>query len=1181
MKIFTKLSLVMLLMIVVGRANAQNNFWTDVSEASLQSSSQKRVIIPEKGRTLTLNLTGLEQFLNSAPLEFSTAAKNSEIKLAIPMPGGGFQSFAIVASSMMEPGLTAMVPSIKTFGGQGIEDRTATIKIDITPFGFHAMILSSEGGAVFIDPYFRIAGSGYISYYKKDFKSTKKLIEGERYFSQEKQKTKYQQRIQAGPCIAGVLKKYRLAVACTGEYAVAVGGTTKELALAAIVTSVNRVNGIYEKELDIRLTLVDSNLKVVFITPTTDVFTGNNDAGVLINESQKVITDSIGSTKFDIGHTFSTGGGGLAGLGVVCVDAQKASGITGSSTPTGDPYDVDFVAHEIGHQFGATHTFNANTGNCAGNGEKTTNVEPGSGTTIMAYAGICGINDLQVNSDPQFHTISLGQINAYIMGTGNLCAVPTNTGNSAPAVNAGADFIIPKSTPFIVTGSATDPNGDALTYSWEEMDFGGLYGNASSPSGNAPLFRSFAPVTSTSRFFPKLTSIVNNATTLGEVLPNYGRNINLRLTARDNKAGGGGVCSDDMLITVNGTAGPFIVTSPNTATSWDVGSFKTITWNVSGTDIAPISASQVNISLSTDGGFTFPILLAANTPNDGSEEIKVPNNLTSFARIRVMASGNIFFDMSNANFTIKNASTTEFIFNNPAVVTSCNGVNPSVILKTSGLNGYSTPITLSADGLPAGTTVTFSANPVTPGQDVVITLQGTLSNGKYIITINGVSGSITKSQNLEFVVGPLTTTATLNAPPNNSIGQALVPNFAWSSVSGASSYNLEVSTTSNFAGLVQSASNLTSTSYSFSTPFAEGTEYYWRVSANNLCGGGTPSAGFRFKTVSTVCASPVISADVPKNIDSTGTPTVISTLNIPNGVIISDLNVVGLKGTHKFISDIGIKLTSPNNTTVILFDQICDAEQNFDLNLDDESATASFPCPPINGVTVRPTEPLSAFDGQASTGTWTLTIKDYFDGDGGNLTGWGLSICSNVSTPLPVNWLSFTAQKSNNTQVSLQWSTANETKNHFYIVERSTDGVTFNSIGKLAGGNNLNRLQQYYYNDLKPYAGTNFYRLKQVDLDGQFTYSSVAKVTLDRSGQTWTIYPNPAHGQSNIRLLDNMKKVNIALTDASGKIVYRTYLPSAKVGQQITLPLQGLAKGIYIIKMETETESRSDKIVVQ
>ena len=186
-----------------------------------------------------------------------------------------------------------------------------------------------------------------------------------------------------------------------------------------------------------------------------------------------------------------------------------------------------------------------------------------------------------------------------------------------------------------------------------------------------------------------------------------------------------------------------------------------------------------------------------------------------------------------------------------------------------------------------------------------------------------------------------------------------------------------------------------------------------------------------------------------------------------------------------------------------------------------------------------------------------------------------------MSTPLPVNWLSFTAQKSNNTQVSLQWSTANETKNHFYIVERSTDGVTFNSIGKLAGGNNLNMLQQYYYNDLKPYAGTNFYRLKQVDLDGQFTYSSVAKVTLDRSGQTWTIYPNPAHGQSNIRLLDNMKKVNIALTDASGKIVYRTYLPSAKVGQQITLPLQGLAKGIYIIKMETETESRSDKIVVQ
>ena len=1179
MKIFTKLSLVMVLLIVVGRANSQNNFWTDVSESSLRSSSQKRVIIPEKGRTLTLFKEGLQQFLNSVPAEFSPAAKNSKVKLAIPMPSGGFQTFNIVSSSMMEPSLAALVPSIRTYSGQGIEDPTATIKIDVTPFGFHAMILSSEGGAVFIDPYFRSIGSGYISYYKKDFKSTKKLIENQRYFAQEKQKNKYQERAQAGPCIAGVLKSYRLAVACTGEYAQAVGATTKELALAAIVTSVNRVNGIYEKELDIRLTLVDSNLKIVFVDPLTDKFNGNNESGILIDESQKVITDSIGSLNFDIGHTFSTGGGGIAGLGVVCKNAQKASGITGSSMPAGDPYDIDFVAHEIGHQFGATHTFNANTGNCSGNGDKETNVEPGSGSTIMAYAGICGINNLQVNSDPQFHAISLQQINAYISGTGNLCAMPTNTGNTAPVVNAGANFIIPKSTPFIVNGSATDANNDPLTYSWEEMDFGGIYGNASSPSGNAPLFRSFAPVASTFRFFPKLSSIVNNTTTFGEALSNYGRNINLRLTARDNKDGGGGVCSDDMLITVNGSAGPFVVNSPNTATSWDVGSFKTVTWNVSGTDAAPISTSQVNISLSTDGGFTFPILLAANTPNDGSEEIKVPNNITTQARVRVMASGNIFFDMSNTNFTLKNATTTEFIFNNPSVVTSCNGINPFTILKTSGLNGYNTPINLTADGIPAGTTVLFSSNPVTPGQDVTVTLQGTLAQGKYIITVNGASGSITKSQNLEFVVGPLSTAATLNVPASNAIGQPVVPNFAWSSVSGASSYNLEVASNSTFANVVQSATNIITTNFTLPSPLAEATEYFWRIKANNICGSGTPSTGFRFKTVSTVCASPVVSTDVPKVIPDSGKVT--STINIVNGVIISDLNVVGLKGTHEFISDIGIKLTSPNNTTVILFDEICDNELSFDLNLDDESATVAFPCPPINGVTVRPTEELRAFDGQASTGTWTLTIEDFFKGDAGSLTSWGLSICSNVASPLPVNWLSFTAQKNNKKQVNLQWSTANETKNHYYTIERSADGVSFSSIGKLAGGNNLSMLQQYYFNDLKPYTGINFYRLKQVDLDGQFSYSSVVKVTLDKTSQTWTIYPNPAHNQSTIRLLDNMKNINIGLTDASGKIVYRTYLPSGKVGEQIKLPLQNLAKGIYILKIETETESRSDKIIVQ
>lgn len=1182
MKISTKITLVFLQLFIFSIVRAQNNFWSDVSEASLRTGTQKRAIIPEKSRTLLLDLSQIKTFLNTAPKEFSTAARSKQNVLLIPMPYGGFQRFNIVESNMMEPGLAAIVPDIKTFGGQGIDDPTATIKIDVTSFGFHAMILSPVGGSVFIDPYSRNSVSGYISYYKKDYKSSKKLIEKGYKESLEKiDETTNRQRTQAIVCVGATLKTYRLAVACTGEYAAAVGATTPAQALSAIVTSVNRVNGIYEKELDIRLVLVANNIKVVFTNAATDKFQGNDDAEILIDESQKVITDSIGTANFDIGHTFSTGGGGLAGLGVVCKASEKANGITGSPVPAGDPYDVDFVAHEMGHQFGAEHTFNANTGNCSGNGELTTNVEPGSGTTIMAYAGICGSNDLQLNSDPQFHAISFGQITAYITGPGNACAVPSVTGNASPVVNAGNDYIIPKSTPFLLTGSATDPNNDALTYSWEEMDFGGSFGNATNPSGQAPLFRSFPPVIGSFRFLPKLSTIISNSSQLGEVLPSYGRTINFRLTARDNRSGGGGVCSDDMKITVNGATGPFLVTSPNTATSWDVSTFKTITWNVAGSNAAPVSCANVTIQLSTDGGLTFPITVLASTPNDGNEEIRVPNNVTTQARIRVMAIGNIFFDMSNTNFAIKAVATPDFIFNDPPTTIKCDGVNPSVLLKTSGLGGYTTPINLTAAGNPAGTNVLFSANPVTPGNDVNVTLEGNLAPGQYIITVNGASGSINKSINLIFIVGAPTENASLNSPANNSTGQPYSPTFNWSAVNGASSYQLEISTTSNFAATVQSINNITATSYALTTPLAENTEYYWRIRASNSCGSGAASSPALFKTFAQICATPVASTDVPKSISASGTPTVNSNLTITDGVIISDINVVGLKGTHDYVSDIGITLTSPNNTTVTLFDRICDDELAFDLNLDDESAVTSFPCPPTGGATVRPTEALSAFDGQSSLGKWVLSVHDYYDTDGGLLTGWGLRICSNVATPLPVNWLTFTGQKGESNTVSLQWSTANEVKNHHYEIERSADGVNFSSIGSMAGGNNPTMLQQYFFNDMKPYAGVNFYRLKQIDKDGQFSYSAVVKVTIESSKMMWTVYPNPAHDQSTIRVLSNLTKVNIALTDASGKMVYRRYIASAKAGEQIVLPLSNLAKGIYLLKVESGPQTKSDKIVVQ
>ena len=377
----------------------------------------------------------------------------------------------------------------------------------------------------------------------------------------------------------------------------------------------------------------------------------------MISESQSIITSKIGSANFDIGHTFSTGGGGLAALGCVCTTSQKASGITGSPSPVGDPYDVDYVAHEMGHQFGGNHTFAAATGSCSGNSNSATRMEPGSGVTIMAYAGIClATNDLAANSIAYFHSISFDEIMAYSnVGNGDGCAVMTTTTNQPPSVTIpAATYSVPVSTPFTLTGSATDPNGDSLTYSWEELDAGAI-GNWD--TGNKPYFRSYNPVISSSRTFPSQSIILAGPTgyklTRGEYLPSTAQTLNFRLTARDNKMGGGGVCYSSTKVVIT-TAGPFAVTYPNaTGIVWKGASSQTVTWDVKGTDAGTINCAKVNILISLDGGITFTTVLS-DTDNDGTEMINVPQVPTTktTCRIKVEAAGNIFFDINDNDFTI-------------------------------------------------------------------------------------------------------------------------------------------------------------------------------------------------------------------------------------------------------------------------------------------------------------------------------------------------------------------------------------------------------------------------------------------------------------------------------------------------------------------------------------------------
>lgn len=624
-----------------------------------------------------LDREALQFVFSNAPEESAVSNRTSSLIVELPMPDGTFQEFRVVKTDVMHPDLAVRYPEIVTYGGQGITDPHATAKFDFTPFGFHAMILS-PGNTVFIDPFSLQDPDHYMVYYKRDFISGKQFNCG---VPENNSLVDFGDDVETGSVSRSIgteLKTYRLAMAATGEYTAVFGGTVAG-ALAAIVTSVNRVTGVYEREFAIRMVLIANTDTLIFTNAATDPY-DNNDGGVMLGQNQTTVTARIGGPNYDIGHVFSTGGGGIAGLGVVCYFALKAQGVTGSPAPYGDPFDIDYVAHEIGHQFGGNHTFNCEVGSCSGNRSFTTAYEPGSGSTIMAYAGICGNNNLQSNSDDYFHTKSFDEIITYTTtGVGNACPVVTSTGNNPPVINPGANYIIPYLTPFRLTGDATDPDGDPVTYCWEQYNLGPA-GTWSAPAGNAPIFRSFDPTTNPVRLFPKLNNILNNNQTIGEVKPSYARTLNFKLTARDNRLNGGGVTNNDTTVTVQviNTGQAFAVTSPNvTGITWPANGVETVTWDVGGSDLAPISTPTVNILLSTDGGQTFPITLATGVSNNGSYNVNVPNVSTTTARVMVEGAGNIFFDINDKNFSIAPVGIAENSFEN-GVFLAPNPANGSV-----------------------------------------------------------------------------------------------------------------------------------------------------------------------------------------------------------------------------------------------------------------------------------------------------------------------------------------------------------------------------------------------------------------------------------------------------------------------------------------------------------------------
>ncbi|NOT48833.1 MAG: hypothetical protein HOP17_13920 [Acidobacteria bacterium] len=665
--------------------------WREINDTSSALRSAERTVVPDHYRTFNLNQTLMKTILESAPAEFRDQYGMSNTIVSLPMPDGTFERFRIEQSLVVEPGLVEKFPELAaTYRGQGIDDPTATVRLDFMPSGFHSMILSTRG-TFMVDPYAKNDSANYISYLKSDVQKTsdfscdtdrENAVSGMTKASKADFKPFVPQAVFAPSVTSGTqLRTYRLALAATNEYAMTVGGNTIAGTLAAQATVMTRVNGIYERDLAIRMVVVANNNLIVYAgdqmcggvacTGANDPYT-NSSGTTMLTENQNNVNTVIGTANYDIGHVFSTGGGGVAGVGVPC-GTSKARGVTGLGNPVGDPFAIDYVAHEMGHQWGGNHTFNGGSGSCGSGGQRspTSAYEPGSGVTIMAYAGICGAQDLAGNSIDSFHVRSLEEIVAYSQtGTGNTCAATTATGNTPPVVTAtgGTTFNIPRLTPFTLAATATDANGDTVTYDWQEYDLGPVttaVPNTDSDGSARPIFRPYSPSSNGARTYPSNQFILNNANTppnttggflTGELLPAIARTMNFQVIARDNRANGGGINTATVSVVVAGT-GPFAVTGPATGTTWFLNSNPVVTWNTGGSESAPINATNVRILLSTDGGVTFPTTLLASTPNDGSEAVVSPNLNSSTARIRIEPIGGIFFDVSDS-FTISSQTAS-------------------------------------------------------------------------------------------------------------------------------------------------------------------------------------------------------------------------------------------------------------------------------------------------------------------------------------------------------------------------------------------------------------------------------------------------------------------------------------------------------------------------------------------
>lgn len=1188
------------------------SFWSEVGQDELLSRDFPGRDLPEMPvEVYSLDFEEIKVHLGNAPREF---AGRKGLSVVMPVLAGQNKTFQVFDSPVMEDRLASKYSEIRSFVGRAVDG--ARIHMGYGAKGFYAMIMDG-GNTILIDNY-SFENQRYYAVYKMsdyptDFLSTFRCENEEHEhdaLNDHLAELGFDNFSRNGDNVA--LRTFRLALATTTQYS-SIFGLTKASVMEELNKLVNRVNMVLYNDLAARLVMIAETEDLIQLSG--NAYT-NGNAQAMIDENPLILqTLGVVPDMYDIGHVLGTNGGGLAQLRSLCTTsgggpqmngADKARGVSTWATVQGDPFHIQVVAHEVGHQFGSQHTFN----NCnnGGNENNSTGYEPGSGHTIMSYFGLCGPDNAAGTQLDNYHWYSLGVMYNHITETYPDCGTVINNVNTRPTaiIDTEGGFTIPIGTPFKLSGRAEDNESseDELTYSWEQANTGTL-SPLGQPMGTAPLFRVYAPSNNPMRYFPAFSDVLNGVSRREEVLPRTTRPLNFRFVVRDNDPRGGAFGQSEIAFFSNSNAGPFVVLTPTLGNTYEVGEYIRLEWDVAGTDRAPVNCKKVNIFIVGNNGQNI-LTLAENVENNGAVDIEIPNFVSNGLRFLIEAADNIFYNVSGGNFSIVTATE-------PTISAVPGGYfeevcTPELIeikFEIRPVGGFEGTAEVSyLGGLPDDAVVLFNKTTVNAEDELTATVEfngataeGVLEMEIGFLTSNGIN--LTRKIQMEVLsLNPSGIFAV--TPQDGAEGIQGTPTLRWTSVDHADEYTVSLK---SLDGNISFSTTIQDTFFILPEILPPGTVYYWTVGVVNRC--GIASAGnqkvFSFATVNSSCETfdSNVSSGSPFILPSNNPGSRDLVLNVPVGGVISDINIPVFNGTTSSVNALSVDLISPAGTTVTLFRNACGTSANWNVPMDDH-AVADWGCPITSGETKKTQfRNLNNFNGQDAQGDWIFRFNNN-SFNNAQVRGVSIEVCGTILIPQPtlaVNEI-LEVPTLQHQVITSNWLKAEETSSSnddliFTVVELPKKGKLERYGAVLSQGGRFTQSALndfgiiYYHTGSEDDTADNFVFILTTT-EGGYVGTFVFEIVIDDSfvtGSTeisssfdFKVYPNPARGLLNIEVSKELEHYELDLLDMNGRLLRKI---SGRTGESRNeIILNGLSAGTYLIRLKSANETAHKKVII-